>query len=617
MDELRVGRGSNASRVLLATSLWALLIAACPAQAQQAPWDDYSVHIKGSETFSSLGTDLFGDTVDLYTGRLSFAITDIELKGNSPLPVALSRRFEMRDPQLQGEAPFADWTLDTPRVSAVLGLEYWGPMTHSMHGWANLRCSGPREPEPIDLTYFPGDFWYGISADIPGGGELLEPSATTPRPNTGGPYPWVTSNFSWFSCLPSIKNASGEGFQAVTPDGDRYWFDWMAVEPETQLEKYVPWYVGGQPELVIATSLSRRRHSLYATRVEDRFGNWVTYTYSNGPEDRVRLERIESNDGRRIDVASDAGGRIISATANNRTWTYHYLAGIGPATGLSSVELPDGSRWSLDMAQFRAMWPPLMASDATCSYPMYAPVADASEPATATMTHPSGATAQFWVDYRLHGRSNVPKRCVSTGEELVGVDEVGTYSDFVRMYWTISLVNKQISGPGLPTLAWTYNYNNAFTKAQLPSLAALAPQPAPVGSWASALSPSGDPVCVTDDCAGTVSTDVTGPGERWARYTHGNSHRYNEGKLLKVEVGATPGRPIRTERYTYELATSGQPFPTPVGTSLQYQGDNITNTYPRPLRQTTIEQDGNTYIQRVNAFDVFARPVDVTKERVP
>lgn len=618
MEESAFVSRLSPKRRRLKLTFWMLILMAGGSSAQQAPWDDYSVHIQGAETLSPLGTDLFGDTLDLYTGRISFATTDIELKGNSSLPVSLSRRFELREPSLQGTAPFADWTLDTPRISSIQGHEYWGPLTHTVHSWADQRCSGPRQPEPIDLTYFPAEFWYGIIASTPGGGgELLEPSASTPRPTAGGPYLWVTSDFSWFSCLPTIKNGNGEGFHAVTPDGNRYWFDWMAVEQETQLEKYVPWFVAGQPDGVIATSLSRRRHSLYATRIEDPFGNWVNYVYSNGPEEPVRLERIESNDGRRIDVVTDAGGRISAATANDRTWNYSYSAGLGPAGGLQSVLLPDASQWSFDMAQLRTMPPPLMSSDATCSFPLYAPAGSPAQPVTATLRHPSGATAQFQVDYRLHGRTNVPQRCVSTGEGLVGVPEVGTYSDFVRMYWTISLVSKQITGPGLPALSWTYTYNNAYTTADLPALAALAPQPVPVGSWASTLSPTGDPVCVSVDCAGTVSTDVLGPDNRWERYTHGNSHRYNEGKLLKLELGVTPGQPVRTEVYAYEFASSGMSFPTPVGKSLQYQGDGVTNTYPRPLRETTVHQDGNIYVERVNAFDAFARPIDVTKERVP
>ncbi len=615
MKEPYAQRRSSKGR---ATFLFAIIaFPAGPAFSQQAPWDDYSVHIQHAENTEALKSDLFGDSVDLYTGRVSFSVTDIDLKGNSDLPVALTRRFEIRDPRLHGSAPFADWILDVPRISGVFGHEFSGPMTYSLHGWADQRCSGPRAPEPIELTYFASEFWYGLQASMPSGGELLEPSPAAQQPTTGGPYPWVTSSFAWFACLPSVQNSTGEGFLAISPDGQRYWFDWMAAEEEPQLERWVPWMAGGQPDTYISATLTRRRHTLYATRVEDRFGNWVAYSYSNSADGPVRLTKIESNDGRRIDIESDAIGRIVAARANGRTWFYAYQGGPDSLGGLQTVTLPDGAQWTLDLYAFRALLPPLMSADATCSYPAYADQGGASEPVTATMRHPSGASALFQVDARLHGRSNVPKRCVSTGEGLVGVPEVGTYSDFVRMYWTTSLIGKQITGPGLPTLNWSYVYTNAFTAADLPSLAATAPQPIPVGSWASAPSPSGDPVCVSDDCAGTVATEVHGPDGTWSRYTYGNSHRYNEGQLLRLEVGGGPASITRTVRYAYNNATSGQPFPTPVGGSLQYQGDRITSSYVRPLRETVIEQDGTSYIRRVNAFDAFARPVEETQERSP
>jgi len=593
-------------------------IAGGDACAQQAPWDDYSVHIQRAENSQALNGDLFGDSVDLYTGRVSFSTTDIDLKGNSALPVALTRHFEIRDPRLHGSAPFMDWTLELPRISGVFGHEFSGPVTYSVHGWADQRCSGARAPEPIELTYFATEFWYGLHASIPNGGELLEPSANAQQPTAGGPYPWVSSQFTWFSCLPAVQNSTGEGFLAITPEGHRYWFDWMAAEEEPQLEKWVPWSLAGQPDTYIAATLTRRRHTLYATRVEDRFGNWVTYSYSNAADAPVRLSSIESNDGRRIDIDSDAAGRISAAHAGSRTWTYAYQDGPGTLGGLQAVTLPDGSQWMLDLSAFRSLLPPLMADDATCSFPAYAADRDhASEPTVATMRHPSGASALFQVDARLHGRSNVPQRCVATGEGLVGVPEVGTYSDFVRMYWTTSLVQKQITGPGLPAMTWSYDYMNAFKAEDMPALAATAPQPIPVGSWASSLSPSGDPVCVSDDCAGTVATEVHGPDGVWSRYTYGNSHRYNEGQLLKLDIGTGPDAILRTERYAYDNATSGRPYPTPVGHSLQYQGDGVTNTYLRPMREAVIEQDGSRYVRRINAFDMFARPTDETQERSP
>ena len=87
---------------------------------------------------------------------------------------------------------------------------------------------------------------------------------------------------------PTIKNGSGEGFLATTRDGTRYWFDHMAQFHETLLSSPTS---GGST----ATPLSRRRNALYVTRVEDRFGNSVSYSYSNTATSPVRLTSISAS----------------------------------------------------------------------------------------------------------------------------------------------------------------------------------------------------------------------------------------------------------------------------------------------------------------------------------
>ncbi|WP_313347342.1 hypothetical protein [Stenotrophomonas sp.] len=88
------------------------------------------------------------------------------------------------------------------------------------------------------------------------------------RPTSGGPYSWLTADFTWFSCTPSRQNAAGEGFVAHTPDGMRYTFDWEAGFYEPRV---------AAANLINPANASRLRSELYVTRVEDRFGNWVSY----------------------------------------------------------------------------------------------------------------------------------------------------------------------------------------------------------------------------------------------------------------------------------------------------------------------------------------------------
>lgn len=617
--------------------------------AQQAPWEDYSRHIGKAKGIASLSTDLFGDSVDLYTGRLSFRQVDIALEGNSELPVALTRSFSPRDPVVAAQwavidmpvddQPFADWTLDIPRVSGVFAHKLTGNVLGpegliinpgTLYSWVDQRCSGLRVP-PYVGEFAPMEYWYGLQADMPGGGEMLAPTAGLPAPNNGITYRWMTSSRTWFSCLPSIKNASGEGFLAVGADGTRYWFDWMAKFHEPTLRKSFTYSIStptGGFEDVYQQEMLRRRNVLYATRVEDRFGNWVSYRYSNAADQPVRLDAIESSDGRNITLSYNAAGRIVSASTSGRTWIYGYAA---DGLSLTGVIQPDGSSWTYNLGNYVRNMSISAAYVSSCNYPgVILGAAELTDiGSTLAMKHPSGAQGEFELRPKLHGRSNVPHKCVP----VAGSDnpEPGAdFSDYVRFYWANSLVRKKISGPGLSDMQWTYTYNGSQTPAQAAAFLSHPANYAPPGSWApgpytySRLADEGkpltdistyiivDPTCVADTCAGSVSTEVTGP-EDWARYTYGNSYRYNERKLLRKEIAKLNSPVSRIETYAYELGRSNLPYQPIVGATRQYQGDGLTESTLRPIKVETIQQDGMNYVRSINAFDSLARPIQITE----
>ena len=589
-----------------------------PVFAQKRPWEEYDKHIASKMTVSALSNDLFHEQVDLYNGRLSFRHVDIDISGNSSLPVTLARTFSVQDRsgyapgsgQVYTDLPLADWDLDLPRISGTFGERFIGRES-STHAWYDQRCSGLRSPERIG-PFLPSDYWYGIHADMPGGGEMLVPAASVGSPSVGGPYRWVTAGFTWFSCLASIKNGTGEGFLAIAADGTKYWFDWMAKYNESVLERY---------DIGSAEQLFRKRHVLYATRVEDRFGNWVTYSFSNAASSPARLNRIQSNDGRQIDITYNIHGNVSSASDGARTWTYHYASqNDGYYSTLTSVVLPDSSRWLFNLESILGLLT-YTGMDATCDRPGWS--YEAPENSIGTITHPSGAVGEFEIGQRLHGRSNVPKNCLGTYPD--------TYSDYARTYWGHSLLRKRVVGPGLSPIQWEYTYNDSHRLGDDSSGASYSPP----GSWAPGpytytriaedgkplTDPStyviADPVCMSDVCAGKITTEVRGPAGEWSRYTYGNSYRYNEHKLLKVERGTGPSDISSIEQFTYELSQSGQPFPAQVGVSRQYKGDSMTEAYLRPSRSKTVIQDGVVFKSVINSFDAFGRPLSVTKSSAP
>lgn len=108
---------------------WALaftaIVTATSAQAEEAsPQGDpdsvsveaeYSKRIRAAEATGGLGADLFGDTVNLYAGTVSFSATDVSVPSNFALPVSIGRRFAVAGGTSIFEH-FGDWELDIWRI---------------------------------------------------------------------------------------------------------------------------------------------------------------------------------------------------------------------------------------------------------------------------------------------------------------------------------------------------------------------------------------------------------------------------------------------------------------------------------------------------------------------
>ncbi|WAW97476.1 RHS repeat protein [Xanthomonas citri pv. malvacearum] len=554
----------------------------------KAPWEEYDKLIGKRSTIAALGPTLLGDQVDLVSGALSFRHADVELPGNDALPVALARTFQVdvRTDVPYHDLPFADWDLDVPRLSGSFASD-----------WPDARCAVPSveaaAPPTVqvgDKYFYAPDYWHGLRADMPGGGEMLVLGQDGARPASGGPYYWTTAYRTVFACLGALKNGSGQGFLATTADGTRYWFDWMAQYHEPSLK--------GTVKSGATHYLARRTNVLYATRIEDRHGNWVTYDYANAWNAPARLTAITSGDGRRMTLAYNGSGQIQSVSAGTRTWSYAY-SGSGVDKHLASVTLPDGSQWRFDLAAL---------SNALIRYEKGQagdPVRACGDPGgvisggfSGSVTHPSGAVGTFAVQPWRHGRSNVPRVCNEyTTPSNDPNDDVAVYP---WAYDAFSLVNKTLSGPGVAPLQWQYDYTAQIS---------FAPGTGPVCTSGNCAAPT----CLSDDCAGTAVTTVTAPSGEWTRYTHGNSYRYNEGKLLKVERGAASAASASVTTTSYALAQTGMPYVQPIARSPQWRGDGFVSEYPRPENKTVIVQDGTTYQAVVNAFDGLARALSVTR----
>lgn len=558
------------------------------AQSSTLNWgEEYAKRIKATELVSPLGDDVFGDQVNLFNGTVSFSATDISLPGNSALAVELVRTYDTQD--VSSGRPLGQWDLDLPRLSGVHPANQpWAPAQ---------RCSTVAAPPSIDTgqyNFLADDYWSGNRLQTrSGGGDLLaitgDPKLV--KPAIAADFKWATKDGWFLSCLPSLKSGhSGEGFLAHAPDGTRYHFDWMVLRD-------YPWITKKDASKLQTGVVDRRSVRLYASLVEDRFGNWVKYERSGD-----RLVRIHANDGREISLAYDlTSGRLLSATAAGRTWTYESDDGLS----LSSVLNPDGSRWRYaTRAGYDTGYPHRIA---------YLP--DPHEPYSGklwredeyycwptnkikgqapgfTITHPAGATAEFVFGPVRHGRTNVKFRCLNGTDDDWQTD----YNDHALTHEVMSLTSKRIIGPGLPGSTYTYEY--------------------------SGLEAGYAPKSVEDDALTGATppphykyVTVTRPDGSRLINRFGKDHLLNEGQLLQVDVLDAQGQVLRSTLNTYvtEAEAAASPFPASVGHNLVWSGDPLSAAALRPVKRSTITQQAVAFTSETLAFDAHARSLQVRK----
>ena len=624
-------RNSNPPLDRRATDISALLaglilsLMGSPAMAGEM-WQEYDKLIDKTRSIATLGPSLMGDQVDLYTGTLSFKHVDVEVPGNDSLPVGITRRYQVITlsgfPFPSGpvgyDGLFGDWTMDIPNISGTFS---------STTGWAvgsaatTARCTTQQPPRGINnsyTTFEASDFWNGYQVslgDRSGGGEVLVAHPGTLRPSQGGPYNWITGDWTYLSCLASTPQAEGEGFQATAADGTKYWFNHMATTLESRIRKKRE-RVNGSPYTPSGfDEVQRVRKTLYATRVEDRFGNSVTYSYSNTASQPVRLTSILSSDGRSISFTYEAGGRVATAASAGRTWTYTYTG-----NHLTDVLLPDNqTRWTIALGSLSGLMAYQNTAPGESGRSCTDPGEVIEETRTGSITHPAGTVGQFTIKPTRFSRSNVLLMCrgITQANPNDGTDpnnEADDYAFYPVRWDSFALQQKRLTVPDVGVSEWNYSYFSVpswFTTGG-------GSEGMPVCLYGDCISPS----CVSANCAGlgTASTvTVVGP-DSFKRYRFGTSYRYDEGKLLREETGSDESSIKRVDDYSYSLVAAGQNYPASIGQTFHARVDSSFSTgYLRPEVARVITQDGRRFAKQVAqcdgkfCLDSFARPTKIIR----
>lgn len=603
------------------------------ASAQTSTWKEGYKQVIPSSTVNGLTPDgMFGEHVNLYTGEVTFTATDVSLPGSNTLDVSYRRKLDMTDQQIT-----RGWVADLPHLEGVYPEDIGWTRKNPFSG-ATGRCSaGPAAPPNAIGTktsswtssvWDPGEYWSGDFLSLPGAGneELLKAQSTgVGLPTDGVTYKWVTKSGWRFSCIATAKNDPGEGFLAVAPDGTKYYFDWFASSEEQELIR--PGSVGPAPvapdnsgtnvrgngngsegmagrigrnlpgagDINTAAAsptgydfLKRKRVLIYPSKVVDRFGNYVDYMYAT---DSRNPTSIVASDGRTITINY---GSPTTVLANGRTWTY---AG-------NTVTLPDGSSWVYDLYAilsdqfdyYEGSSGSLSTIDKACDTPPE-PKGLGGIGKTGTVKHPSGAIGTFTFVPVRHGRSYVDRNCIG-----FTVDSGVYYSYPYRPYVfdTRSLKSKTISGPGLTTATWEYQYGPTNN------------------SWASA--------CASG-CAASKYVDVIDPLGEKTRHIFSNRWQVAEGREIATEMYDASGILRQRTDSTYFLTNTGQAYPAQIGLSGNARGDGTSMRFDPLIKSQTV-RDGRKFTWEVaNAcnvggsttycFDAQARPTQIIKSSAP
>lgn len=577
----------------LTVAALAALASTSHAQSAVTPEDEYKKLIRVSEEIQPLGDNPFGERINLHDGGLSFEVIDASLAGDGPaLQVIRSFRPKTLAESETVDGAFADWDIEIPRITTLAAPDW---VTGS--GKSPARCTnfGSLPPTIKDAqgnaSWEPVVWWSGYPLIVPGHGsqDLLRRASTNDLvPSVGGITHGIVTTRHWvMSCGIATDDQStdpgGEGFLAIAPDGTRYWFNHLVYRWAPTITRSVnagpgdPLAAGISPMSAPFSFLHRRLATMLVTRIEDRFGKHVTYSY-----DGDRLVTMTASDGRRLDLSyASETSRIVTVTTTSsdapaRTWRYQYDVGNRPT--LTRVTLPDNSLWTYAFADLHT-GEVVMEGGGGCD--VAAVLSDNLQ--TGTAVHPSGLAASFTVRPTARGRSYVPRQCVITAGQPLG------YVYIPRDSYGYAITRKSFSGAGLTPQAWTYKYSPANA------------------SWKQDCAAS---------CASTIWTDVVDPEGKSTRSTFSNRFDETEGQLLRTDrySGAVGTSTLRSEINHYAAADAG-PWPANYGSNLQSRMNTAVVSKRSPLEERNIIESSDTYTWLAETFDEFTQPVRIKRAR--
>ena len=434
----------------------------------------------GDTPVSSITNEAAGYAVDLGPRLARFRVVDLQVDGDGgKLPIIVSRTQDMMRfiPGHRVPLELANWGLEVPKITSWRGTLRSDGVTIPLHAsnntWSSGYCHNPVYVQGTGHAATDLFWWVGLKLEIPQNGsrELV----FAPQDSAGGQvvYPpinvitgvkgnaeYITVD-NWRAECIDLPQGARSGFKVSAPDGTKYTFDVFA-SPKSKITDIMNW------DDTLAAHV-------YASRVEDTFGNYIEYSYESDNNGGMYVSEIKGSDGRwvkfyydvvdhtnhpfwrpkntvkrlsRVEHVSDNGSQVLAYLE------YHYYISANSEFAdhgtLAAVRTPEGRFWDYSYQDHEKAssnhdprYPPPPGYWGTkCDYGVgftfwYCGPTFSTLPAKLTrLTTPSGASYHF--DY---GESSSANAWASVRG-----------GDF-NYYWPLNRLGTDMDGDG--TIDWT------------------------------------------------------------------------------------------------------------------------------------------------------------------
>ncbi|MCS6177672.1 RHS repeat domain-containing protein [Shewanella baltica] len=371
---------------------------------------------------------VFGESVDLSSGLVVFRRNDAHLPGNSDLSFSYQTYYDTSMPDVAG------WKEDIPRIEYSY-ITSAGNSTLA-DGWrVGKYCSESQLRSNNGSDIFGVQHTGSVLAIPHMGKKQLLDSTQNISSAVYSESKYITNSLWKISCYIS-QETSAEGFKAISPNGTSYYFEHLISSPK--VHSYERDGIRGSDNINVSQhgSLRRKTIALYVKRIEDRFGNYVNYSYADGG-----LSKMESNDGRILTVDYINNRKVVSLKSRDSSWERKWNYFI--RNNKYIVTQPDGREWSYDLFinQYKP-FPPGFSGNFNTSCLIY-PINKIM-----SVTHPNGLTGEFKFSERVDYSSNymsVPTRIPVQCSRVLNLVE--------------KKVSEHLSGLKNESLLWRYIYS--------------------------------------------------------------------------------------------------------------------------------------------------------------